>query len=33
MTAEDEHELLRIAEQARRELDVCQNLSIGWAWR
>jgi cell fate regulator YaaT (PSP1 superfamily) len=23
-TAEDEHELLRIAEQARRELDVCQ---------
>ena len=24
MTAEDEHELLRIAEQARRELDVCQ---------
>jgi len=24
MTTEDEHELLRIAEQARRELDVCQ---------
>ncbi|MGP0070259.1 MAG: stage 0 sporulation family protein [Isosphaeraceae bacterium] len=24
MTVEDEHELLRIAEQARREMDVCQ---------
>jgi cell fate regulator YaaT (PSP1 superfamily) len=24
VTAEDEHELLRIAEQARRELEVCQ---------
>jgi len=24
MTAEDEHELVRIAEQARRDLDVCQ---------
>ena len=24
MTADDEHELLRIQEQARRELDVCQ---------
>ena len=24
MTVEDEHELLRIAEQARRELDICQ---------
>ncbi len=24
MTAEDEHELLRIAEQARREQDICQ---------
>lgn len=24
MTIEDEHELLRIAEQARREMDVCQ---------